>query len=136
MTFQRTTRTLGTPGFVVNRASLIHGNGRQIDWAQVSNDFKDATTGKKLIKAGTVMHELPSGKIVPRTDALAGKFILVDDAYEASTTAPLSGYGIYAGGYFYETLLPQASGNPRVLDADIKTELGPSFLWDTYKDVR
>lgn len=135
----RTTRTLGRPGFVVDHNSVMTGNGRQIDWANVPDSFKDAVTGKKFLKAGTVMHELTAGavgKLIPRDADHAGNFLLISDAYEGSKTDSLSGYGVYAGGYFYENLLPQATGNPRTIGNTIKNELGATFRWDTYQDIR
>lgn len=214
----RTTVNVGTPGFIVDHQSMRLNSGRQIDWDNVGEEFRetpglpaftvkvndadvnagetsfgvdalagaipsgtvlgftggtfaklsaaaaagatsltvvalsadiadDATaafpgtmgTGKKVLKAGTVVgEELGSGKISPRvvtTNPATG--ILVATAIEDDRSAALSGYGVYVGGVVYEALLPDASGDPRELDAAVKTELaaaGCTFQYEVYAD--
>jgi hypothetical protein len=135
----RTTKTIGTPGFVVDNESMESNDGRQIDWANVSNTYLDATSGKKVLPAGTVVGELlGAGKISPRvvtTNPATG--ILKTTAIQDDPSAALSGYGVYEGGVVYEALLPQASGSPRVLPSAFKTELaanGCTFKFRKYAD--
>lgn len=99
-----------------------------------------AGTGKKFLAGGTVVSESVVGnvrKIIPRVGSSAATGILITDANEDSTVEAKSGYGVYTGGKFYESLLPDAAGTPRVLDATIKAELvalpdGMSF--ESYTD--
>ncbi len=100
-----------------------------------------AGSGKKFLPAGTIVKESVSGnvrKIIPRVGNGATAYgIIVSDANEDSTVEAKSGYGVYTGGKFYESLLPDAAGTPRVLDATIKSELvalsdGMSF--ESYTD--
>jgi hypothetical protein len=96
-------------------------------------------SGPKVLKAGTVVGELlGSGKVSPRvvtTNPATG--ILVATAIQDDRSAALSGYGVYNGGNVYEALLPDASGDPRVLASAIKTELataGCTFQYEVYAD--
>lgn len=137
----RTTYNIGAPGFIADHGSIVRDSGRQIDWANVGAGYIDATTGKKVLKAGTVCGELlGAGKISPRvvtTNPAAG--ILETDAVEGDMTVPASGYGFIRGGALYEALLPEAAGSPRVLAAAVKTELnaaGMGFDFQKWQDVR
>lgn len=86
-----------------------------------------AGSGSKWLPAGTVVEEATASnvtKISPRvggSGSAAG--LLATDANEDSTVESKSGYGVFTGGKFYESLLPDAAGSPRVLDATIKAEL-------------
>jgi hypothetical protein len=100
---------------------------------------------KKHIKAGTVMCELSSGKVVPRAvrpGAETAIGILETAADQDSATDAISGYGIIKGGMIYENLLPDATGGPpAVLPTAYKTELqtagvGTGFGWEVYADTR
>lgn len=125
------------PVFVVDEGSIIRSNGKQIDWANVNVSYEDAN-GVKRIPAGTVMGELlGSGKISPRVVTTnPATCILLTDANEESDTDSLTGYGIARGGSFYEALLPDASGSPRVLASAVKTELGSRFVFEKFIDTR
>jgi hypothetical protein len=100
--------------------------------------------GKRAIKAGTVMAELSSGKIVPRAARPGSETsigLLITEALEDSQAASLSGYGLIVGGVIYENLLPEASGTPAVINATYKTELqtagvGTGFSFVQYGDDR
>jgi hypothetical protein len=130
------------PGFIVDYQSIVLNSGRQIDWANVAAGFVDATTGKKVLPAGTVVGELlGGGKVSPRvvtTNPATG--ILAAQALEGDLDAALSGYGVIVGGRLYENLLPDATGGPpATLAAAIKTELGTNshgFSFETYSDDR
>jgi hypothetical protein len=137
----RTTYSISRPGFVADQESMERTDGRQIDWANVSNAYIDASTGKKVLPAGTVVGELlGAGKISPRvvtTNPATG--ILVSTAIEGDPSMPLSGVGTYVGGVVYETLLPDSAGSPKVLAGAIKTELaaaGCTFKFQQYADNR
>jgi len=135
---ERTTFTgLSTPGFVADHRSTDLNSGRQIDWANVPAGYADAATGKKLIRAGTVVSEMADGRLVPTADAVAGAGgavgLLVSNAQEDHPAHALSGYGVYIGGVIYEELLPHA------VTAGMKTDLdasGTGFAWETYSDNR
>lgn len=89
----------------------------------------------KVIKAGTVMCQLSSGKIVPRVNrpgSEEAKGLLMTTAIENDRSASLSGYGMIVGGVIYENLLPETI-------TSYKTELennGLSWVWETYADNR
>lgn len=137
----RTTQTTGAASFIADHNSIVRNDGRQIDWANVGAGYIDATTGKKVLKGGTVIGELlGTGKVSPRvvtTNPATG--ILETDAVEGDPSAALSGYGVIIGGAVYEALLPEAAGSPRVLASAVKTELqaaGTGFAFLTFSDVR
>ena len=126
--------------FVVDPHSIQLNSGRQIDWANVSDTFKNAE-GVKVLPAGTVVGELlGNGKVSPRvatTNPAIG--ILADSAQENLRSDSLSGYGVIVGGVLYENLLPDASGTPKVLTGAVKTELntnGTGFAFEQYGDSR
>lgn len=138
----RTTYVVSRAGFVVDPNSMELSEGRQIDWANVAAGYVDATTGKKVLPAGTVVGELLGGskKISPRvltTNPAVG--LLATNAVEGERSDSYSGYGMYIGGVVYEALLPDSTGSPKTLAAAIKTELtnaGCTFKWRVYEDNR
>jgi hypothetical protein len=114
--------------------------GRQIDWPNVADSYKNAE-GKKVLPAGTRVGELlGAGKISPRVVTTNPAFgILETDAVEGDLVAPLSGYGVIRGGHLYENLLPGATGSPAVIASAEKTELAANsmgFLFSQYGDTR
>ena len=136
----RTTTRVSRPGFTVDPKSVDLTSGRQIDWANVADSFKNAN-GDKVLPAGTVVGELlGAGKVSPRvatTNPAVG--LLATEAVENSKTAALSGYGLMVGGVFYENLLPDATGTPKVLLGAVKTELsasGSGYAFEQYGDSR
>lgn len=120
--------------------------GRQIDWANVSSAYLDATINKKVIPHGTAMGEkidldaAGTGKISPRVDGTNPAIgLLIGPAVEGDISAAKSGYGLIRGANVYEALLPDATGTPRLLPDDIRSELvanGAGFLFTTFQDVR
>jgi hypothetical protein len=138
----RTSHVVGSAGFIADHSSIVRDPGRQIDWANVAAGYIDATSGKKVLKAGTVVGELlGTGKVSPRvvtTNPAVG--LLETDAIEGDQSAALSGYGMLIGGAVYEALLPDATGGPpRTLAAAVKTELqaaGTGFAFVKYQDNR
>lgn len=137
----RTYLNVSRPGFVVDPNSMERNGGRQIDWANVSAAYLDATTGKKILPAGTIIGEaLGAGLVSPRVAATnPATGILATQAIQDDQAAAISGYGIYRGGVVYESLLPDAAGAPKVLAAAFKTELaaaGCTFKFEQYSDNR
>jgi hypothetical protein len=138
---QRNSATLSTPGFVVDLSSITRTFGHQILWADVAAGRVNEA-GKKFIPAGTVMI-LRAGKVLPYADRGAGVEtsygILETNALEGDMNAAISGYGVMNGGNFYENLLPEATGTPRVLNATRKTELraiGTGYGFFQFQDSR
>lgn len=138
-------RTFALAAFVADRASMdTLGTGVQLDFAAFT-DPKFTVNGKKVIPAGTAISPIggngADGKPNPAllcgpATAGAQAYLLKTPAEEDSTADALSGYGAYCGGVVYETLLPDASGNPRKLSDAVKTALGSNFRFMTYEDRR
>lgn len=66
-------------------------------------------SGDKVIASGTIVAELSSGKVIPRsavTGAETAIGVLVGTAYENAKEHALTGYGVINGGVLYENLLP------------------------------
>ena len=62
---RNTYQDLATPGFVVDQATAIHGQGRTVDWSKVSGTvFGDP--GSREIPAGHIMAILADGQMIPR----------------------------------------------------------------------
>lgn len=115
-----------------------------IDVEPLATDLDDGDTariagsgGKRLV-AGTAVDEDVVGsirRIFPTYDGTGCIGLLATDANELSDVESLSGYGVITHAKVYEALLPDASGSPRELDADLKsalTDLGFSF--EQYSD--
>lgn len=139
----RTTLAISRPGFVVDWQAVERLSGGQIDFALTGAGFIDATTGKKRIKAGTVMGQnATSKKWAPHgTATFTGRYaILQTDANEGAESESLSGYGFFVGGVLYENLLPEAAGGPpAVLPGTRKADLaasGCTFKYEIYADNR
>lgn len=136
----RTTTVLGRVRPVVDEKTIDRGpGGHQMDWANVSLVTYGQDDGKKFVPSFTIMGTLlGAGKISPRVETTnPAVCILEGDAKEGDLSAALSGYGTIWGGYFYETLMPDAAGGPpRVLASALKTELGSRFVWFAYGDSR
>lgn len=98
-----------------------------------------AADGPKVIKSGTIMAELSTGKIIPRksvTGAETAIGFLVGDAEEDAMQDALTGFGLIIGGVVYEDLLPDRdeSGFATWI-TEIKTA-GPGLRLETYSDSR
>jgi hypothetical protein len=96
-------------------------------------------TGKKSVKAGTIVAQLASGKIIPRADVTGAETaigFLASDATEDAMQDALTGYGVLIGGVFYEGLLPDRD------EADFETwigeinDAGPGVRLVPYSDSR
>lgn len=137
---ERNERTgLMTPGFISDPNSIIRlEGGRQIDWPNVPDSYKNAR-GKKVIQAGTPVGDLldtdanrksVSPRVVTTNPAVG---VLESTAVEDDPSAAKSGYGIIVGGVLFEDQMEMATGNPKTLPAAIKNELAANgqFVWDT-----
>jgi len=134
-------RSFALAAFVADRASMdTYGTGIQLDFSKFT-DAKYGAAGKRIIPAGTVVSPTkeagkPALLCGPGTGTAGDlHLILKTDAEEDSTVDALTGYGAYSGGVVYETLLPDATGTPRVLPAGIRGQLG-RFTFMTYEDKR
>lgn len=124
-------------------ANAVSLTVRPLPTALVSGDTAYAGgTGGKFIPAFTVMVELASGKTVPRAvrpGAETAQFMLETDAAEDQASNALTGFGHIVGAHLFENLLPDATGDPKVLPSAYKTELrafGGSWIFDQYADSR
>ncbi|MVN88630.1 hypothetical protein GO986_17990 [Deinococcus sp. HMF7620] len=138
-----TLKIYGLPAFVADRSSMdTFGTGVQINFA-LFTDAKYGTAGSRRIPAGTAIEPTGNGTtgvyLCGPAAGTAGKpqLLLKTDAEEDSRADAASGYGAYAGGVVYETLLPDASGSPRALaNATVRTALATRFVFMTYEDKR
>jgi len=135
----RETFTVAAPGFIQDHGSVVRSQGRQIDWANVPDSYKNGD-GVKVLPAGTVVGDTLDavanrGAVSPRvvtTNPAIG--ILETTAVEGESHAALSGYGVIIGGSIFGNLLP--GGMPA---AAVITELraaGYAWHFATYSDVR
>lgn len=132
-----TTTNVSMPGFIVDHNSVDRDTGRQIDWANVPDSFKNAE-GKKVLPAGKIMAEMSGGKIVARSNipgAQTAIGILASNAVEGAPHNAASGFGLLVGGVFYINLMPDKAHAD--LD-DMQAELAAvgNFVWRTYADNR
>lgn len=94
----------------------------------------------KQVLPGTVMAELADGRMVPRAvrpGSETAKYLLATFANEESDTDAATGYGVIKSAAVYENLLPEATGSPKVIASDYKTELlaqGGYWMFDQYAD--
>lgn len=140
----RTTTYPAFIGAIVDGKSIDRNNGRQVSWADVNASRINAATGKKEIKAFTVMAELSTGKVIPRADVTGAEvagMVLETNAIEDDPSAALSGYGMIIGGSLYENLMPDSTGSPKILPTDYKDELreadvSTGFQYEQYADDR
>ena len=121
------------PFFLVDYHSYDQGVGGQISWADVPASYVDAS-GNKALPAGKIVASLISGanagKLVPSdSPAITTETeyaILISSANEKDRNDAAGGYGTCVAGVIYENLLPDSSGNPKVLAPALKTKLAAS----------
>lgn len=98
-----------------------------------------ATRDDKFIPAGTIMAEMASGKVVPRSDRPGSETsvgLLATNADQGAEYNAKTGFGLLIGGVFYDNLIPDADDGSL---STYKTELasaGTGFSWRTYADSR
>lgn len=94
----------------------------------------------KTLPAGTCLDLLSDGRVVPSALAIEGVSaygLLETRADEISKSDAASGYGVICAGFIYDNLLPEATGTPKVLNGDWKTELrarGGAWQFAQYSD--
>lgn len=103
----------GTSQARLTAAAAKGGTTLTVDELQfiVANDAEATLggTGSKVVKAGTIMAELSTGKVIPRkavTGAETASMIIVSTVEENAKQDAATGYGMFVGGAFYEDLLP------------------------------
>lgn len=148
-----TTSTNALPAFIVDRQSIEQRPGRQIAWDLVSDTYIDATTGKKRLKAGTVVSEFVGGDYIGQVaeygavddisspgETATAVGILISEANEDDPAEALTGYGLLVGGVLFDNLLPDAAGGPpKTIGSTKKNALataGCTFKWEVYVDSR
>jgi hypothetical protein len=92
--------------------------------------------GTAIVRQTTGGTYAASGTIVASRSAVG---ILETDAVSQGHGDSLSGYSLLVGGVVYDTLLPDATGTPKVLPAAYTSELaaaGCTFKYATYADSR
>lgn len=96
----------------------------------------------KHLPAGKCMAAMADGRLCTRAERPGSETateLLKTPATEFSESDSLSGYGTYESGRFYENLLPDSTGDPRVLPSAYKTELraaGGAWRFEQYGDSR
>lgn len=98
-----------------------------------------AADGSKIVKSGTIMAELSTGKIIPRkavTGSETAIGFLVGDAEENGKQDALSGFGLIVGGIVYKELLPDRSESGFATWVGEINTAGPGVRLETYSDNR
>lgn len=95
--------------------------------------------GKKSLPAGTILSQLTSGKVVPRSSATTTAIgILESSAVQDSPIGDTTGYGVIVGGVVHENLLPDYNADPASpYQTTWKPELatsGTGFSWQLFSD--
>jgi hypothetical protein len=112
----------------ISGANLSYVNGlKTIVTVADANTFTFAATGGDATATGTIVASRVATEI------------LETDATDLNMAESYTGYGTLVGGGLYENLLPDATGTPKVLPAQYKTELvnaGCSLKFRQYADTR
>lgn len=90
----RTTSNVGKPGFILG-VNYDANDGRQVDFDRVPASFENAD-GNKELPGATVVSELGSGKVVPRSSQKAAITNLTEDG-SGTATATAADHGYEAG---------------------------------------
>lgn len=99
----------------VSGANLSYVNGlKTVATVADADTFTFAATGSNASATGTI------------TAAYQAVGLLETNAAQNAGSHALSGYSLIVGGVFYENLLPDAAGTPKVLPTQYKTELATS----------
>lgn len=112
----------------ISGSNLAYANGtKTILSVADANTFTYEATGSNATATGTILANR------------SARGITVSNATENSKSDSASGYGTIVGGNLYENLLPEATGTPKVLSDQVKTELnanGTGFAFEQYQDTR
>lgn len=128
------TVTLASHGLVVGDEVTVSGgtpSGINGTFAVASvpnaNTFTYAATAADGAATGTILLRVQGAGFIETA------------ASDAAREESLSGYGVIVGGRFFEALLPDAAGTPRVLAAALKAELVANMQhlgFEPYSDSR
>jgi hypothetical protein len=109
-------------------ANLAYVNGlKTIATVADADTFTFVATGANATATGTIVASRVATEMIET------------DACDQNRAEALTGYGSLVGGGFYENLLPDATGTPKVLPAQYKSELvtaGCTFKFRQYVDSR
>jgi hypothetical protein len=112
----------------ISGANLAYVNGlKTIASVPTADTFTFTATGADATATGTIVASRVATEI------------LETDATDLNTAEAYTGYGSLVGGVLYENLLPDASGTPKVLPSQYKTELvnaGCTFKFRQFADTR
>jgi hypothetical protein len=112
----------------VSGASLSYVNGvKTIASVPDADTITFAATGSNASATGTILASRVATEI------------LETDATDLNQAEAYTGYGSLVGGVLYENLLPDATGTPKVLPSEYKTELASAdctFKFRQFADTR
>jgi hypothetical protein len=112
----------------VSGANLAYVNGiKTIATVPDADTITFAATGANASATGTIVASRVATEMIET------------DATDLNRVEALSGYGSLVGGVFFENLLPDATGTPKVLPTQYKSELvtaGCTFKFRQYADSR
>lgn len=112
----------------ISGSSLSYANGLiTIATVPTANTFTYTATGSDATATGTIIASRVATEI------------LDTDATDLNYAESYTGYGSLVGGVLFESLLPDATGTPKVLPTQYKTELknaGCTFKFQQYADTR
>lgn len=99
----------------VSGASLAYANGlKTVATVADADTFTFEATGSNATATGTI------------TASFQAVGLIETNAAQNAASHALSGYSLLVGGVFYENLLPDAAGDPKVVPAQYKSELAAS----------
>jgi len=109
-------------------SNLSYANGlKTVASVPDANTFTYAASGANATATGTI------------TSNYSATHILETNATDSNNAEALTGYSALLGGVLYENLLPDATGSPKTLPPQYKTELtaaGCTFKFHQYADSR
>jgi hypothetical protein len=112
----------------ISGANLAYVNGlKTIASVPTADTFTFEATGANATATGTIVASRVATEI------------LETDATDLNMAESYTGYGSLVAGVLYENLLPDATGTPKVLPTQYKTELvnaGCTFKFHQYADTR
>lgn len=112
----------------VSGSNLSYANGlKTIATVPTADTFTYVATGSDATATGTILVFRVATEIIET------------DATDLNLAEAYTGYGSIVGGVLFESLLPDATGSPKVLPAQYKSELvtaGCTFKFRQYTDTR
>lgn len=86
----RVEHTVSRPSFIADPNSITRNQGRQANWAQTPDSYKDAN-GNKVIKPGTIV-SMKGGGFIPRKNASQSITGITRSSQTATATKVAHGY--------------------------------------------